>query len=73
MDQERYIISHMQCWLIHMAQQKWNKTPEEIVTLFRDYKLLEYVAECYDFLQCNSYSCALSFLEEILANQGVAV
>lgn len=73
MDEERYNISHMECWLVRMAQKKWNKTPKEIVTLFRNYKLLEIVAECYDFLHYNSYSCALSFLEQILANQGITV
>lgn len=73
MVEERYNLSHMQCWLVRMAQKKWNKTPEEIVALFRDYKLLECVAECYDFLHYNSYSCALSFLEQILARQGVTV
>lgn len=73
MSQEQINISHMQCWLIRLAQSKWNKTAEEIAALFKQYGILDYIAECYDTLHLSSYQHALTDLELLLAQKGVVV
>lgn len=73
MSQEQINISHMQCWLIRLAQLKWNKTAEEIAALFKQHEILDYIAECYDTLHLSSYHHALTDLELLLAQKGVFV
>lgn len=73
MSQEQINISHMQCWLIRLAQSKWNKTAEEIATLFKEHGILDYIADCYDTLHLSSYQHALIDLELLLAQKGVVV
>ena len=63
----------MQCWLIRLAQSKWNKTAEEIASLFKQHGILDYIAECYDTLHLSSYHHALADIEALLKQRGVAV
>ncbi len=73
MSQAQVNISHMQCWLFRLAQSKWKKTAKETTELFKQYGLLDYIAECYDVLHLSSYQLALHDLEAILAQKGVFV
>ena len=70
---EEKLIHHMQCWLFRHAQTSWNKTPEETADLFSEYKLYEYIRDCYELLHVSSYKSALKDLEEILLVNGVNV
>ena len=71
MSQEQINISHMQCWMFRMAQSKWNKTPEETASLFKQHDVFAFVEEFYDILHLSSYSHALASIEEMLAKKGV--
>ena len=73
MDEKQTDIADMQCWLFRMAQKKWNITSEQCTAIFRKYHLLDFIADCYDLLHLSSYSCALEDIEQLLANQGVAL
>lgn len=73
MSQEQINISHMQCWLFRMAQSKWNKTPAETASLFKQYDVFAFVEECYDILHLSSYGYALTCIEKMLAKKGVLV
>lgn len=73
MSEERIAIADMQCKVFRKAQVKWNLSGSECAELFRKYKLLEFIAECYGILHVSSYDCAVVDLEEILASKGVKV
>lgn len=73
MSPEQINISHMQCWLVRLAQSKWNKSAEEIASLFKQYGILDYISDCYDTLHLSSYQHALAELELLLAKKGVVV
>lgn len=73
MSQEQINISHMQCWLFRLAQAKWNQTPEETSTIFKQFDIFGYIADCYDTLHLSSYHHALNDIEALLAQKGVIV
>lgn len=73
MIQKRINVSHMQCWLIRLAQSKWNKTKEEIADLFMQHGILDYIAECYDTLHLCAYQHILAELESMFARKGIAL
>ncbi len=64
-------IADMQCWVLRRAQQEWNLSPERCAELFEKYKLLEYIASCYELLHTGGYRRAVDDLEEILRDKGV--
>lgn len=70
---EEKLIHHMETWLFHQAQKKWNKTPEETAYIFKKYGLFDYVVNCYDYLHLSSYDLALENIETLLKNKGVHV
>lgn len=73
MSEKQINIIHMQCWLFRLAQTKWNRTPMETASLFMDFNIFDYIADCYDLLHLSSYHHALSDIEAILAQKGVFV
>ena len=73
MRQEQSSISHMQCWIFRLAQRKWNKTPQEVASLFERFDIFSYIEECYDILHLSSYQHVLADVEAILERGGVAV
>lgn len=73
MSQEQINISHMQCWLFRLAQSKWKQTPEETTSLFKQFDIFGYIADCYDTLHLSSYQHALNDIEALLAQKGVVV
>ena len=70
MTQEQINISHMQCWVFRLAQSKWNITPAETVSLFKQHDIFSFIEDCYDILKTSSYSHALSCIEKILTQKG---
>jgi len=73
MSQEQINIADMQCRVFRMAQKKWNMTAGQCAEVFKKYKIMDFISECYDILHLNSYQCALNDVEELLRNQGVTV
>lgn len=73
MTQRQVDIADMQCWVFRMAQNKWNLTPSECVTIFQKYDIFGFIARCYDMLHLSSYECALDDVEEMLREQGVVM
>ena len=73
MSQEQINISHMQCWLFRLAQSKWNLTPEQTTSLFKQFDIFGYITDCYDVLHLSSYHHALKDIEALLAQKGVIV
>lgn len=73
MSQEQINISHMQCWLFRLAQSKWNKSAEETAALFKKHDIFTFIADCYDTLHLSSYQHALTDIEALLIQKGVAI
>lgn len=73
MSAEQIGIADMQCRVFRMAQLKWHLSASACADLFRKYKLLDFIAECYGVLHISSYECAVEDLEDILASKGVNV
>lgn len=64
-------ITDMICRLFRLAEKSWKKTPAETAEIFRQYNILEFIAECYDSLHLSSDQCALEDIEVLLRNHGV--
>lgn len=73
MSQEEINVSHMQCWLFRMSQQKWAQSAEDLTKIFREYDVFGYIAECYDLFHLSSYAYALNEIETFLNRKGVTV
>lgn len=67
MTQRQLDIADMQCWILRMAQVKWNMPARACSELFRQYDILGFIEECYELLRVSSYDCALRDVGEILA------
>ena len=52
-------IADMQCWVFRMAQSKWKMSPSDCAELFKKYDILGFIADCYDILHLNGYSCVI--------------
>lgn len=63
----------MKCYLFRMAQEKWHLTSLEVLKIFQENQLFEYIYDCYDVLHLSSYQLALQDLETILENRGVTI
>ena len=73
MSEREIDIADMQCWIFRMAENKWEKSPEECAKIFRENDILGYISRCYDSLHLSSYECALTDVEEMLKNRGVSI
>ncbi len=73
MTEKQIDIADMQCWLFQMAQDKWKISPQKCNQIFKKYKILDFIEECYDILHLSSYDCALKDIEKLLANKGVKI
>ena len=71
MRQKQLDIADMQCWVFRMAQTRWNISAHRLVDIFRQYKILDFIADCYDILHLSGYECALDDVERLLSNEGV--
>ena len=60
MSERQLDIADMQCWVFRMAQSKWKMSSSNCTELFRKYDILGFIAECYDILHLNGYSCCAS-------------
>lgn len=73
MNQKQIDIADMQCWVFRMAQTRWNISPAECASIFKQYNVLGFISNCYDSLHLSSYQCALDDVEEMLHNYGVRI
>ncbi|MGN1405046.1 MAG: DUF3791 domain-containing protein [Erysipelotrichaceae bacterium] len=70
MSEKQKDIVDMECWVFRMAQEKWNKSSKECADVFRQYNVLSFISDCYDFLHLNSYERALGDVEKFIQNKG---
>ena len=66
-------IADMQCWLLRMAQTKWEMPAREVARLFLDKGVFEYISELYGLLHLSGYDAALCDVETYLRSRGVAL
>ncbi len=63
-------IADMKCWLLRLAQKRWNLPAAEIARIFRHAGVYAYISELYDLLHLSSYDRALDDVENYLAAKG---
>lgn len=66
-------IADMQCWLVRMAQVRWNMPVSRVIDIFKSNAVFAYVSNLYELLHMSSYDCALDDIERYLAAKGVVV
>ena len=54
-------------------KKKWHMEPKECADLFKQYKIFDFIEDCYDSLHLSGYQCALDDIQTLLSNQGVVV
>ncbi len=63
----------IQIRLFRLAQLKWNKTAEECEKIFKQNKIFEYIATCYEIYHVQGDDANLADIEKYLENNDVNV
>lgn len=70
MDREQRDILFMQTRMIRLASERWNKTIDEIVAIFKKYQVLQYVKIAYGIFACEGDDTVLDEIEGYLEKKG---
>lgn len=70
MDREQRDILFMQTRMIRLASERWNKTIDEIVAIFKKYQVLQYVKIAYGIFECEGDDTVLDEIEGYLEKKG---
>ena len=71
MSKDEVDIADMQCWLVRMAQRRWNVEPAQVANIFAANDVLGFVTRNYGLLYLGSYESALDDIQAYLASRGV--
>ena len=64
-------ITFMQTRLIRLASEEWHLSVEEIVHLFKETDVLEYIEKCYGIFHCEGDETVLDEITEFLEEKGI--
>lgn len=66
-------IRFMKARIIRLASEEWGKSIEEIVDLFDEYSVLEYITEGYGIFHVEGDYAVLEDIREYLNNRGLDI
>lgn len=66
-------ILYMQSRLSRKATEKWNKSLPEVIAIFTQYKVFEYIEECYGIFHVQGDDANLEDVESYLSNKGASL
>lgn len=71
MKSEQEEITFMQTRLIRLATEKWEKTLDQVLDIFTDNNVFQYIENAYGIFHCEGDEAVLSDIEDYLRNKGV--
>ena len=63
----------IQIRLFRLSQLKWNKTAEECKKIFKQNKIFEYIATCYEIYHVQGDNANLADIEQYMKNNDVEI
>ena len=70
---EKAEITFMQVRLIRLASEEWHLPVTEIVHLFKETDVLEYIEKCYGIFHCEGDETVLDEIAEFLEEKGIKI
>lgn len=66
-------ITYMQARLVRLAAEEWNTSIKEVASLFTEFKVLQFIRECFEIFCAESDYAVLDDIVEYLDNKGIKV
>ena len=63
-------ITFMQTRLIRLASEEWHLPVEQIIRLFKEADVLEYIEKCYGIFHCEGDEAVLEDIKEFMEEKG---
>ena len=70
---EKTEITFMQTRLIRLASEEWHLPVEQIIHLFKEAGVLEYIEKCYGIFHCEGDEVVLEDIREFLEGKGIVI
>lgn len=70
---ENQQITYMQARLVRLASEEWNMSIQAVVSLFTEFKVLQFIRECFGIFHVEGDYAVLDDIVEYLGNKGVKV
>ena len=70
---EKTEITFMQTILIRLASEEWHFPVEQIIHLFKEADVLEYIEKCYGIFHCEGDEVVLEDITEFLEGKGIKI
>ena len=70
---EKTEITFMQTRLIRLASEEWHLSVEQIIHLFKEANVLEYIEKCYGIFHCEGDEAVLEDITEFLQGKGINI
>lgn len=64
-------ITYMQARLVRLASEEWNMSIKAVVSLFTEFKVLQFIRECFGLFHVEGDYAVLDDIIEYLENKGV--
>lgn len=68
---ENQQITYMQARLVRLAAEEWNMSIKAVASLFTEYKVLQFIRECFGIFHVEGDYTILDDIVEYLDNKGV--
>lgn len=70
---ENQQIIYMQARLVRLASEEWNMSIKAVVSMFTEFKVLQFIRECFDIFHVEGDYAILDDIIGYLNNKGVHV
>lgn len=70
---ENQQITYMQTRLVRLAAEEWNMSIQAVISLFAEFKVLQFIRECFGIFHVEGDYAVLDDIIVYLRNKGVAI
>ena len=70
---EKEQVLYMQARLTRIASEKWGKSMADVIRLYSQYGVLEYIEGCYEIFHVQGDEANFDDIENYLRSRGVAI
>jgi hypothetical protein len=70
---EKQQITYMQARIVRLAAEEWNMSIKEVVSMFTEFKVLQFIRECFGIFHTEGDYAVLDDIVDYLKNKGVKV
>lgn len=66
-------VTYMQARIVRLASKEWDMSIKEVVLLFTEFKVLQFIRECFDIFHIEGDGAVLEDVIFYLSNKGVKI